>query len=217
MDSPLFIRWFRQSKVVDTQGSPLVVYHATRLAEPIRSFDVPAYVSSNSAFAELLGDKATYPVYLRIENPYRLDGLRDGSRFKWDAADVAHMKARGYDGVIIARRGGEDIFTVFDADQVKSALDNRDTFSFGWRRASFAMPAFQSLPAGALSRATAAIELTDGEGMFRRSAAPGAQGRAESALAARSGARRVAAACRAGMHHLRVFSGWTKPELCSPP
>ena len=126
--SPAFERWFGDSKVVDENGKPLVVYHGTPKSKAIREFKVPAYFTEEPTFAEMFGD-TIYPVYLRIEHPYTLDASEGGRHFEWDDADVARMKREGYDGVIV--RGGEDesdIYTVFDKEQIKSATGNIGTY-----------------------------------------------------------------------------------------
>lgn len=137
VDTPAFKKWFGESKVVE-DGKPLVVYHGTS-AKPsaIGTFRTPAYFSNSADFAEGFAKQrgfegtqpvAVYPVFLKIERPYVLDGYRDGSHFEWDAGDVKRMKAEGFDGVIIERNGDDNIYTVFDPEQVKSAIGNRGTF-----------------------------------------------------------------------------------------
>jgi hypothetical protein len=141
--SPELRRWFGDSVVVGPDGEPLVVYHGTTAGRAIGRFRVPAYFSNDARFAEAFAARstgdggvsrqsghATYPVYLRIERPYRLDGYVDGSHFMWDKEDVARMRAEGYDGVIIDR-AGEDIYAVFDQNQVKSATGNRGSYGPG--------------------------------------------------------------------------------------
>ena len=84
VDSPNFVRWFGNSKVVDSRGFPLVVYHGT----PDASFSefsadqfftasreyANKFTSSSSASSSFYGvadaAPAVIPVYLRIEKPF---------------------------------------------------------------------------------------------------------------------------------------------------
>jgi hypothetical protein len=133
---PEFKAWFGDSKIVDENGKPKIVYHGTPSARPIGEFKTPAYFTDTPSFAEMFaqerGEKrgAIYPVFLKIEHPYEIDATKEGRHFEWDAEDVARMKAEGYDGVVV--KGGEDesdIYTPFDQSQIKSAIGNRGTFN----------------------------------------------------------------------------------------
>mgnify|MGYP000644447183 FL=1 len=91
LNNPNFVRWFGDSKVVDSEGNPLVVYHGTN-----RSFD--EFGSAVSSFLNQIAEYVGYlftpntiiaddfynwswiddvkpnvlmPVYLSIQNPYR--------------------------------------------------------------------------------------------------------------------------------------------------
>ena len=95
INSPAFKRWFGDSKVVDAEGKPLVVYHGTRTkGEAIDSFDIEKAGSKTDSgwmgTGFYFGDQQTadayaghyefnpdhypeggavYPVYLSIQNP----------------------------------------------------------------------------------------------------------------------------------------------------
>jgi ADP-Ribosyltransferase in polyvalent proteins len=94
--SPEFTAWFGDSKVVDENGQPLVVYHGTRGGPDIESFatrmekwsgagllSVGVHFGTAPAANERLTQRAgvrpagdrVYPVYLRLENPVRVDDL----------------------------------------------------------------------------------------------------------------------------------------------
>lgn len=75
-----FYNWFGDSKVVDEQGRPLVVYHGSTESN-IDIFDigrgthglaygVGAYFTRNKALAENIYGKNVYSVYLRERNPF---------------------------------------------------------------------------------------------------------------------------------------------------
>jgi hypothetical protein len=83
-----FQRWFGDSKVVDEQGRPLVVYHATRAAKDFGEFKItkdlgfhftPNPDSASRALqtrvggATQAGGARIYPVYLSIKNPIRIE------------------------------------------------------------------------------------------------------------------------------------------------
>ena len=83
INSPEFKKWFGNSKVVDENGKPLVVYHGTPNAV-FDEFRTPAYFTTDKKYAEgyqrqgasYLGYKQnasnpdTYAVYLSIKNPF---------------------------------------------------------------------------------------------------------------------------------------------------
>lgn len=89
-ESEAFKRWFGDSKVVDADGKPLVVYHGTRSAdvEEFRDFSAEDFnerptffftddpsVASTYAEAALTDEDApnVVPVYVRMENPLIVD------------------------------------------------------------------------------------------------------------------------------------------------
>lgn len=85
-----FWAWFGESKVVDEQGRPLVVYHGTgvNFEEFKRGvFETAIFFSPSTDFASKFADKGNaqvLPVYLRMANPFdfrkseQVDGLIDG-------------------------------------------------------------------------------------------------------------------------------------------
>ena len=92
LETPAFKNWFRDSKVVDDQGKPLVVYHGTNKSEDGQAFSSFDTYGSNyglmgqgSYFTREpniasdytkkgKGDSPTvYPVYLSIKNPIDMD------------------------------------------------------------------------------------------------------------------------------------------------
>ena len=121
-----FRRWFGNSKVVDENGEPLVVYHGTR--HDIEAFDGPVFfsdVETASSYAKdrgYQGGGTMYPAYLSLQNPAsEADieavatelGVWDDSlpiyqfvtpsQSKTGEAEkiVAALKAKGFDGAII--------------------------------------------------------------------------------------------------------------------
>jgi hypothetical protein len=105
-----FMAWFGDSKVVDENGAPLVVYHSTDA--DFDTFDVDAS-DGGAHFGTLdqareIGRKHTIPAYLSIKNPIRLadsgqwEDLKDGMR--------EELQSQGYDGVVyLNRREGVDV------------------------------------------------------------------------------------------------------------
>ena len=108
-DTPAFKKWFGESKVVDENGNPLVVYHSTFSnvdkfktnfgSDEYRRFG--AHVGSLEAAQNRLSVKAAedlanrersgtsganvMPVYVNIKNPLRLDENRSG---RWGVDDI---------------------------------------------------------------------------------------------------------------------------------
>ena len=139
--SPEFKRWFGDSKVVDENGEPLVVYHGTD--QEFDTFDAEQVsggaLGDGFYFAEDLGEAESngeniMPVYLSIQNPLVLSKLSEVERQTWnklfeEEPAIAQEKAieGGYDGVL------DDVYTdrnwvAFEPTQVKSAVGNRGTF-----------------------------------------------------------------------------------------
>ena len=131
-DTPEFKKWFGDSKVVDADGKPLVVYHGTD-AE-FESF-IP---SSNGVygpgayFTKYNGDAATYgknviPVYLSIQNPLKMS-MGDFRRLRSEGVDVAQwaeeQQAQGFDGIVT---DDMSVIVAFRPEQIKS-VHNRGTF-----------------------------------------------------------------------------------------
>ena len=121
-DTPAFKKWFGDSKVVDADGKPLVVYHGTSSEfysfNPKKQIDgrfgKGFYFSANEdtakAYAEEAvrkhgGDARVIPVYLKIESP------------------AAKGKAGGSDGIKYG-----DVYVAFSPEQIKSATGNDGTF-----------------------------------------------------------------------------------------
>jgi hypothetical protein len=149
-ETPAFKAWFGDSRVVDENGKPLVVYHGTNSGKArdggrgFDSFDPSTmgrrdpgyfgkgfYFSPNPVAGEMYAGYEAgariLPVYLSIKNPYIHE--RDG-RVGPPAAEL--LREQGYDGIFVMktwdgkRRMAEIV--AFDATQIKSATGNRGTF-----------------------------------------------------------------------------------------
>lgn len=137
-ETPNFKRWFGDSKVVDAQGDPLVVYHAT--TSDIKKFSTKksaggfyftpnakeAYPSKRGAMTSERGLNVM-PAYLSINNP-----LRTGDPSDWhqlDAGRRSGIEARGFDGVIVENDDGSvREYIAFRPEQIKSAIGNNGGF-----------------------------------------------------------------------------------------
>lgn len=131
--SPKFKEWFGDSKVVDENGEPLLVYHGSTV-KGIREFEAK-YPAKN---ADILGTKAglfftdhepyakevkqndtVYPVFLHMDNP----DLED--REEIDHITAEQSSERGYDGLIGTDYGQTEgkTYVVFDKNQIKSLFN----------------------------------------------------------------------------------------------
>lgn len=146
-DSKYFKKWFGDSKVVDENGQPLVVYHGTESNEAFSVFETnspdgtPAiYFSSNKKVANSYsGNLPIYEVYLKMENPLEVDA--QGKEYNDFTAEmrsnIDYANRNGYDGVIVKnirddwsqKKGGKvaTTYIVFSPEQIKS-VDNQGTF-----------------------------------------------------------------------------------------
>lgn len=171
--SPEFRNWFGASKVVDAQGKPLVVYHGTG-AEMFDTFDPEgkterpgfghgSHFAENPDIANFYSEQwkdgnrqdprgeRSYPVYLRISNPYTgnfydenevlknasdavvKQYIEDRKTLKYARAATNALKAQGFDGIrykhgeIGKAKGNTTAWVALYPTQIKS-VNNRGTF-----------------------------------------------------------------------------------------
>lgn len=143
-NTPEFKRWFGDSKVVDEDGKPLVVYHGSQNAY-LTEFeqDRIAYFTDNKTLADAFADRSewgesllegeiptTYDVYLSIKNPLFITSEEQYEMVMMDTnANRSDLIKQGYDGIIYKPKdGGSNYYAVFNPTQIKSASDNKGTF-----------------------------------------------------------------------------------------
>ena len=149
-----FKRWFGDSKVVDRDGEPLVVYHGT--GDDFTVFDpwktnygdvsegYSFFTNKKNGYADSAQDYANrhknghvMETYLKIEKPLRLksDGYFTPVHYydeNYLDIDVQFLSG-DYDGIIIENsdKSVDDsvIYLVQNPNQIKSATDNVGTFA----------------------------------------------------------------------------------------
>lgn len=137
IENPNFKKWFGNSRVVDNNGKPLMVYHGTtknfKSFNSNRPFDrVGIYFTDKPNIANIssLGKQEdganTVPVYLSIKNPKKVE-WRDIIQIDSKMAEL--YKKDGFDGLIATRPDGSKEFVVFDPTQIKSAIGNTGSFN----------------------------------------------------------------------------------------
>ena len=133
-ETPEFKRWFGDSKVVDSNGKPLVVYHGTD--ERFFAFDTDgsgdggAFFTDSRSFAENYGERVI-SAYLSIQNPYTIDG-KDWRSSK--VLSVEGARKAGHDGYVIENHKDDDgeigtTYIAFKPTQIKSATGNNGEFN----------------------------------------------------------------------------------------
>lgn len=145
-ESTPFSTWFGDSKVVDENGEPLVVYHGStdRLDVIEPGYDEPGAwftTSFQTAGQYAKGDNPTmHDVYLKAEKPlvadfndWEGDGPIElnGEEFEDNVAIVEYAERNGYDSVhfpIGNFTEDAETWVVFDASQVKSATENQGAY-----------------------------------------------------------------------------------------
>jgi hypothetical protein len=134
VDTPAFKNWFGDSKVVDENGSPLVVYHGTGAnfqefnTTKEGQFGKGAYFSNQpsyaSGFAKFGKEPNVIPVYLSLKNPFVIETVLD-------IPSVSKLKKKGFDGIIRKEIGADGIeyieYVAWSPEQIKSTA-NRGTF-----------------------------------------------------------------------------------------
>ena len=146
VDTPEFKAWFGDSKVVDAEGKPLVVYHGT--ARAFDTFNVRglgAWFTSQPDVAGSYSEIATraasdgaaqvIPVHLSIKNPAPseaiFDAYQDAKKAKVPKGGAVafvreKLEAHGYDGIVDGK-GVDAAYVAFRPEQIKS-VNNRGTF-----------------------------------------------------------------------------------------
>ena len=134
-----FKKFFKNSKVVDADGKPLVVYHGTSWRGWEFDQSKAAWFSEKEDYAEEMaaqrkGDRII-KAYLSIQNPMVVkvppNKMADST---YENKIIAEAKAKGHDGVRFETDTNNEIerdvfWVAFDpAHQVKSATDNIGTF-----------------------------------------------------------------------------------------
>jgi hypothetical protein len=151
-----FWAWFKGSKVIDSKGRPLVVYHATN--NDFDTFDIGrafgvagqgVYTThirpSNDKygnFVMILYASIKNPVDFRagdtvisdIAESYGMMRLSELSSFdqikEWSKTLRDNLKTSGYDGALVrGEREDESYYVAFDNTQVKSVIGNKGTFN----------------------------------------------------------------------------------------
>ena len=152
-DTEAFKRWFGDSKVVNADGAPMVVYHGsnadiTEFSPGTGSLGDGIYFTASTKDASHYASNqvgvlprdggSVYPVYVRIEKPMPLESAQQVAAIQRAARTGAagffrSLKAKalraGYDGVIYPgyNTSGSE-YVAFKADQIKSAIGNNGNF-----------------------------------------------------------------------------------------
>lgn len=162
-DTPAFKAWFGESKVVDANGDPLIVNHATwvdfeafdfnRLgentegnassAELAEAAKIGSWFSNRDVSRDMAAPK-NLELFLSIENPKKYASVEEAGRDALDSGGAVHLRERlerqGYDGLQIAdEEFGGTSFVAFRATQIKSATGNRGTFDSTDPRMAFSL------------------------------------------------------------------------------
>ena len=136
-ESEAFRRWFGDSKVVNADGTPMVVYHGTATRADFDTFSrtddggyhfgTAAAASERADVSSLEMPQRVMPVYLAIKNPLTVED--QGGWEAWsDVIDRA--KRQGYDGIRyrnVEEDAGSESWIAFRPEQIKSVA-NRGTF-----------------------------------------------------------------------------------------
>lgn len=154
-NTPEFKKWFGESKVVDADGSPLVVYTGTSKDVDFKAFKIPkngawftydpytasAYALENDSmgikttnyrdFTHVNTASRVMPVYLRIEKMYtptesEMTAMIRASNYKREQGILfERVRREGFDGVDM----GNGVYVVIgDPTQIKSAIGNDGGF-----------------------------------------------------------------------------------------
>ena len=144
IDTPAFKRWFGDSKVVDAEGKPLVVYHGTdkggfaefRKPGGTRRGDLGIFATSNRhmavsyvrrgrgqnmTFDDVGNDEVmpgVYPVYMSLQNPHEWD--MDGAN--WDGSRPGMFEVYDADGEPVYSKDGNNYMELEEARKLASSV-----------------------------------------------------------------------------------------------
>ena len=149
-ESRQFKRWFGNSKVTNSDGTPKIVYHGT--GSDFNTFDKSRqgenYVQGEGGFfftssrksaesyAKLAGEDGKGRVveaYLSIQKPYEVTAYGDYVQAPAEKYDdhrseyLNEAEMQGCNGIII-KGEKSNLYVVFEPNQIKSATDNIGTF-----------------------------------------------------------------------------------------
>lgn len=139
-----FWKWFGDSKVIDKNGKPLVVYHGSH--SEFSEFDGVSYFTDDYMNADgYASGEYVYEVYLSMKNPL----IIDANGKKWDKIEtpygtttqavVGNVDGNKYDGVIFNNikdswiddedyQDPSTVYVTFSSNQIKS-VDNDGTWN----------------------------------------------------------------------------------------
>jgi hypothetical protein len=143
-ETPAFKAWFGDSKVVDAEGKPLVVYHGT--SRDFSTFDDSKmsptrvkfgdakgyYFSADKGYSEAYGSGQGHnvmPVFLSMKNPKYVQSTVGTAYF--NPRMIEKLRGEGHDGVVYRgddAHGGGSEYVVFEPTQIKSAIGNNGDF-----------------------------------------------------------------------------------------
>ena len=141
-----FYSWFEQSKIVDTNNQPMVMYHKSRCKELFNEFRLENieknpynvdygvfFVNAHySHHVSYIGDGLEYYVFLKMVNPFYIYDFNSQPHDMLGQTlvfiDVSKpycedLKAKGYDGIII-KSNHYDQYVAFEPNQIKSVNNN---------------------------------------------------------------------------------------------
>lgn len=132
-ESQEFKKWFGDSKVVDDQGKPLVVYHGTgadfeAFSDNSRGIFFAESPDTAAPYARIRrnGHPRTIPAYVSIKNPWTMIAYGDDVPYsQMENQTVAALEAKGYDGTHDQSSG---VWVAFRPEQIKSAIGNNGAF-----------------------------------------------------------------------------------------
>ena len=132
VDTPAFKNWFKDSKVVDDNGEPLVVYHGTDADFTVIDTQNGAWFSRSFEYAESMKEERNgervIGCYLAIKNPMfvKLPPAQFAADTALEKKLIAEAKEKGHDGLIIENDTSNEFeadtfYVAFSPEQVKLA------------------------------------------------------------------------------------------------
>lgn len=130
-DADAFQRWFGSSKVVDSIGKPLVLYHSTDadFSAFAKTSDIGFHFGTAGqaeARAASRGNDRTMPVYLAIQNPLEMPDLGDWDFWRFTEDGMPNAYCEMPDGTLGVA------FSVGDVEYVADRIAEHDSKDAAW-------------------------------------------------------------------------------------
>ena len=125
-----FWKWFGNSKVIDADGKPLIVYHGSQSDKKFKKFnnEHPIWFTKSESYANafMTKDGTMFKVYIKLENPIYVadvDSITNDDNMaylsKLTGVEFSTLKR------ILKESNGVNLFKITNSDEFKKLMQER--------------------------------------------------------------------------------------------